>query len=142
MPPAPWGHAAGVGLQPVGAGEHVVGGAVVRARPQVDVHPEVQLRQRVPRLQQIRLVHEVAGHADAAVKLVGGIDLADGVPNGGGVGPGVPEAQKREALGGDLIGIVLERGLQAREGTRSLVVAALAHIAMMRASSSVGMWLP
>ena len=121
------GHAAGVGLQPVGAGEDVVGGAVVRAGPQVDVHPEVELREGVPRLEQVGLVHEVTGHADAAVELVGGIDLADGVPDGGGVGPGVPEAQQREALGGDLVRVVLERGLQAREGTRSLVVAALAH---------------
>ena len=121
------GHAAGVGLQPVGAGEDVVGGAVVRAGPQVDVHPEVELREGVPRLEQVGLVHEVTGHADAAVELVGGIDLADGVPDGGGVGPGVPEAQKREALGRDLVRVVLERSLQAREGTRSLVVAALAH---------------
>ena len=121
------GHADVVDLGPVLARQDDVGHLGAGVMEHVDVHPEVQLRQRVPRLQQIRLVHEVAGHADAAVKLVGGIDLADGVPNGGGVGPGVPEAQKREALGGDLIGIVLERGLQAREGTRSLVVAALAH---------------
>ena len=41
--------------------------------------------------------------------------------------PGVPEAQKREALGGDLVGVVLERGLQARVAAGALVVAALAH---------------
>ena len=120
------GHAAGVDLKPVQDGDDDVGAAVVRTAPQVEVQPEVQASQCFPSLKQVGLVHEVAGHAHAAVNLVRGVDAVDGVPNGCGVSPAVPVAQQREALSGNLLLVALERGLQTRPGTRALVRAALA----------------
>ena len=73
-------HAARVHLEPVQHGDHDVGAAVVRAGPQVEVQPEVQTGERLPSLQQVGLVHEVARHAHAAVDLVRRVDAVDGVP--------------------------------------------------------------
>ncbi len=120
------GHAAGVDLKPVQAGNDDVGAAVVRAAPQVEVQPEVQAGQSLPGLKQVGLVHEVAGHAHAAVDLVGRVDAVDGVPDGRGVGPAVPVAKQREALSGDLLGVAVEGRLQARPCAGALVGAALA----------------
>ena len=118
--------ARGVDLEPVQAGEHDVGAAVVGAAPQVDVNPEVKLGESLPGLGQVGLVHEVARHAHAGVNLVGRVDFVDGVPDGGGVGPTVPVAQQREALGADLLGVALPARLGVRPSGGGTVRAALA----------------
>ena len=118
-------HAARVHLEPVQHGDHDVGAAVVRAGPQVEVQPEVQTGERLPSLQQVGLVHEVARHAHAAVDLVRRVDAVDGVPDGSGVGPSVPVAQQREALGGNLLLVAVERRLERRPRAAGLVGAAL-----------------
>ena len=66
----------------------------------VDVHPEVQLRERLPRKRRVRHVHERTGLVDAALQRVLALAQAR-LPNAGGVGPLVVVRQDGELLGAD-----------------------------------------